>query len=332
MDAIAIGLDDGYAVTKVALATGQLFAVPSKGRIGGANVTAVNRSDTGVSEYVSGDEHIAVGVADGESTSFEDYPFSSLNRAIVQHALLGSGLSGASIHAVSGLPVARFYHSDGQRRDELIARKSASLLEPVQPLDGRSPVSIACHDVIPEALAAWYDHVIVEHEGDVRVDDASVKAPLAIVDIGGRTTDFVVVADEKLWHQSSGSMTCGLLDLRIDIAGAICAAYDLDSLSDIGVDQALTKNTVRLFGEDRDVSALVIKARQQIVLRIEQEARRRLGRGAELDRVLFVGGGSVVLAHAIRNWFPNQTIAAHPAFANARGMLKYHRYVGVGSE
>ena len=68
------------------------------------------------------------------------------------------------------------------------------------------------------------------------------------------------------------------------------------------------------------------------MLRIEQETRRRLGRGAELERVLFVGGGSVVLADAIRHWFPNQAIAPHPAFANARGMLKYLRYVGVPSE
>ena len=52
-----------------------------------------------------------------------------------------------------------------------------------------------------------------------------------------------------------------------------------------------------------------------------------LGRGAELERILFVGGGAVALAEDIRDWFPNQTIAPHPAFANARGMLKYLRYV-----
>lgn len=333
MDALAVGLDDGYAVTKVALATGQLFAVPSRGRIGSAKITAVNQNDTGIAEYMSGDEHIAVGVDDFDATGFDDYPLSAVNRAIVQHALLAAGLSGRSIHAVSGLPVARFYHSDGQRRDALIASKTASLLTPVQPLDGRPPVSIACHDVIPEALAAWYDHVIIEDgtEG-VRLDESAVKAPLAIVDIGGRTTDFVVVADEKLWHQSSGSITCGLLDLRAEVAEAICAVHDLDSLSAAGIDQALTTNTICLFGKDHDVTAIVSKARQQIVLRIEQETRRRLGRGAELERVLFVGGGSVVLADAIRHWFPNQAIAPHPAFANARGMLKYLRYVGVQSE
>jgi len=331
MDALAVGIDDGYAVTKVALATGQLLAIPSCGRIGGAHVTAVNGSESGITEYASEGQRIAVGVPDGDPTSFDEYPFSSLNRAIVQHALLAAGLSGRSLHAVSGLPVARFYHANGQRRDEVIARKIASLRISVETLDGRPTASIACHDVIPEALAAWYDHVIVEDEAGVHLDEDAVKAPLAIVDIGGRTTDFVVVSDEKIWHDSSGSITCGLLDLRAQIANAISAAYDLDALSDAGVDQALAHGTVRLFGECRDVTALVRDARQQLTLRIEQETRRRLGLGAELERVLFVGGGSVVLADSIRDWFPNQTIAPHPAFANARGMLKYLRYVGTES-
>ena len=60
---------------------------------------------------------------------------------------------------------------------------------------------------------------------------------------------------------------------------------------------------------------------------VRAETRRQLGLGADLDRVLFVGGGSVALADRIRDWFPNQAVAEHPAFANARGMLKYLRFV-----
>jgi len=41
----------------------------------------------------------------------------------------------------------------------------------------------------------------------------------------------------------------------------------------------------------------------------------------------FVGGGTVALAEHVIDWFPNQLIVAQAAFANARGMLKYGRYV-----
>ncbi|MFB3077039.1 MAG: plasmid stability protein StbA, partial [Lysobacterales bacterium] len=57
------------------------------------------------------------------------------------------------------------------------------------------------------------------------------------------------------------------------------------------------------------------------------ETRRQLGRGIELDKVLFVGGGAVALADHIADWFPNQLIAERPVFANARGMRKYLKYV-----
>ena len=96
------------------------------------------------------------------------------------------------------------------------------------------------------------------------------------------------------------------------------------------VEQAVQKGTVRLYGQDQDVSALVRQAKQQLLERLHAETRRQLGSGAELDRVLLVGGGAVALAESIRDWFPNQVVAEHPAFANARGMLKYLRFVCDG--
>ena len=72
--------------------------------------------------------------------------------------------------------------------------------------------------------------------------------------------------------------------------------------------------------------------KQELVQRLHAEVRRQLGRGAELDRVLLVGGGALALREHIGNWFPNQVMADQPAFANARGMLKYLRYVCSDAE
>ena len=49
---------------------------------------------------------------------------------------------------------------------------------------------------------------------------------------------------------------------------------------------------------------LVREARQQIIERLHAETQRQLGRGAELERILFVGGGAVALADDIQDWFP----------------------------
>ena len=78
---------------------------------------------------------------------------------------------------------------------------------------------------------------------------------------------------------------------------------------------------------DHNVRTEVLAAKHELVERLYVETRRQLGRGIELDRVLFVGGGAVALADHITDWFPNQLIAEQPAFANARGMLKYLQFV-----
>lgn len=324
---IGIGLDDGYAYTKVALPDGKLVAIPSRARIGRANVTWLNGSKQRVFEYETDATLFAVGEVDGEPTYFDEYPFSGLNRAIVQHALHEAGLAGRSVHAVSGLPVGSFYLKDGSQRKGLVERKRENLKNLVQPVDGRLPAAIAFHEVIPEALAAWYDHVITEADGGVRLEAERLEVPVAVVDIGGRTTDFVVVADQAVRHNGSGSLRQGLLDLKRQVGEGIRDRFELEEISERVTDEAVRTGSVRLFGKSHEVADLVRQARHQLIERLHAETQRQLGRGAELERILFVGGGAVALAEDIRDWFPNQAIAAHPAFANARGMLKYLRYV-----
>lgn len=327
MNPVSVGLDDGYAFTKLALPDGRLIAIPSRARLGRANVTWIDDAEQRIFEYETEDQSFAVGEVDGEPTYFDAYPFSGLNRAIVQHGLQKANLSGCSVHAVSGLPVSSFYLKDGSRREETLAKKRDSLKQPVHPIDGRLPVAIAFHEVIPEALAAWYDHVITESDDGVQLKSERLHAPVAVVDIGGRTTDYVVVADQAVQHGSSGSLRCGLLDVKREVTEGIRSRFDMEVVSERSVEEAVQRGSVRLFGKDHDISDLVMTAQRQLIERLHAETQRQLGRGAELERILFVGGGTVALADHIRDWFPNQAVADHPAFANARGMLKYLRYV-----
>ena len=329
---ISVGLDDGYAFTKLALPDGRLLAIPSRARLGRAGVTWIDAGEQRIFEYETEGNRYAVGAVDGEPTHFEGYPFSGMNRAIVQHALQQAGLSGHSVHAVSGLPLSAFYTQHGEQRHKTLEKKRASLKQVVLPGNGQLPASIAFHEVIPEALAAWYDDVIVEQGDEVTLDADRLSVPVAIIDIGGRTTDFVVVKDQGVIHGSSGSLPCGMLDVKQQVADGIQERFDLERLSEPLIARAVEHQVVRLQGRDHDVSEWVEAAKREVVARIHAETRRQLGLGIELDRVLFVGGGTVALAAHIADWFPHQAIAAHPAFANARGMLKYLRYVCEASD
>ena len=329
---IPVGLDDGYAFTKLALPDGHLIAIPSRAQVGRSDVTWINGAEQRIFEYETEDAIYSVGAVDGTPTHFEGYPWSGLNRAVVQHALQQAGLTGRTVHAVSGLPVSTFYRKSGQHRQETITRKRDSLKQSVRPLSDDLSAGIAFHEVIPEALAAWYDYVIVEQDDGVTLDADRVSVPVAIVDIGGRTTDYVVVKDQGILHASSGSLQCGMLNVKRSVTDGIQERFDLETLSEQLVSQAVEKNIVRLQGKDHDVAELIESAKREVVERIHAETRRQLGLGVELDRVLFVGGGTVALAENIANWFPHQAVAEHPAFANARGMLKYLRYVCEASD
>ena len=321
--AISVGIDDGYAYTKLALPNGRLLATPSRAQIGRSKVSWLNQAERRIYEYQTDGTTYSVGDVDAASTRFEGYACSGMNRAIVQHALQQAGLEGSDIEAVSGLPVSAFYRSTGDRRGGAIAEKRHNLLRAVQPRDEALPVDIVFHQVIPEALAAWYDYVIVEKNGEARLDQTRVSVPIAVVDIGGRTTDTVVVRDQGILHQSSGSYRFGLLNVKQALAEALQARFDLEVVSDRLLTHAVQHKVVRLYGRDHDISAEVAAAKHELVERLYAETRRQLGRAIELDKVLFVGGGAVALADHITDWFPNQLITEQPAFANARGMLKY---------
>ena len=325
--AMKVGIDDGYAHTKLALPDGRLLVTPSRAQIGRSKISWLNQTERRIFEYETDGTLYSVGDVDAASTRFEGFACSGMNRAIVQHALQQAGLEGIDVEAVSGLPVSAFYRGSGDRRSSTIADKQHNLLQPVLPKGDAQAVEIVFHRVIPEALAAWYDYVIVEKDGTAQLDQRRVAVPIAVVDIGGRTTDTVVVRDQSILHDSSGSFEFGLLDVKQALAEALQARFDLEHVADRLLVCAVKQQTVRFYGRDYDVSSEVAAAKQELVERLYTETRRQLGSGIELDRVLFVGGGTVALAHHITDWFPNQLIAEQPAFANARGMLKYLRFV-----
>ena len=328
---VHVGIDDGYACTKVATPDGRLLSIPSTARIGHSNVSWLRKARQKIFEYQTDDTVYSVGDVDAVSTRFDGYATSGLNRAIVQHGLQTAGLGGRSISAVSGMPVNRYYRSTGVCRESDISAKRENLLVPVSPKNGSPAANVTEHRVIPEALAAWYDYVIVEKKGVASIDSERANAPIAVVDIGGRTTDTVVVREQGVLHGATGSFDLGLLDAQRTLADALDARFDLRSDRRL-LRAAFQHQTLRLYGRDHDVSGEVHAACQDLVQQLYGEVRRQLGSGADLDCVLFVGGGALALRDYIDDWYPNQVIADQPAFANARGMLKYLRHVCDGAD
>lgn len=324
-DLILVGVDDGYAMTKVAI-KGQVFKIPSRARSGGSGISTIggNNDSTDGSYLTDGLEFVVADHIDGEGTRFDDYPFSSLNRVIVHHALRLAGLSGKSVKIGTGLPVAHFFSGPNATANiNLIDKKNLNLRTPVQSTSGSPCAEIVDACVLAEGVAAWVDYS-VDDEGDVIINPSG---PAAVIDIGGRTTDCVTILPGwKVDNKRSGTANVGVLNLMEDIKQKVSAKFDLMDIKQTTLDNCLTTGTIKLWNKDYDIRDIVENSKKEIGEQILREIQRQIGRGQEFEKVLFVGGGAVVF-DMLQKKYPNAAMPKDPEFSNARGILKYMAHV-----
>lgn len=324
-----VAVDDGYAQTKLygdgpdgtmvklAIRTSVRAGRYGLGSISGAAVVGSYDTEEGDQFTVSDD--IAA-----ENTQFDSFHTSSMNRALVNHVLIQGGYSGRDVNLIAGLPVADFFLDDG-KDEEKIAAKTANLLRKVTSVSENHPVArlrnvrIGC-----QAVAAFVDHVL----DDDLTEKAEMDSTIAVVDIGGRTTDIaVVVRGSSIDHQRSGTANIGVLDVYKALAKEIRARFKTrDEFPLSQMDRAVRTGNIRLWNEDNDVSAEVSAIVREHETRIAREVERRIGSAANVSGVLFVGGGSA-LFRDIPARFRNGIMHDDPEFANARGLHKFGRYI-----
>lgn len=318
-----VGVDDGFAYLKVVDANGyrKYRSSVKAGAHAIAQIFGGGEDDTrgyttdGLN-YTAGESVV------GEDTRFDGYIGSPLNRVLIHHALHSSGYAGKDVRIATGMPVESFYKGNDVNT-EAMTSKHASIAVPVEPLNGDKPVIIKGNIVCSEGVAAFLDYFLDMEGNPVR---EMSDYPVGIVDIGGRTTDCVwVCPPSAIDHSRSGTENVGVLDVMAAVETSLRKEYQLSQVSRFLLEQAITKGTLKVFGKDVDVRDIVNEAKNTVMERIMREVERKLGNGAELEAVIFVGGGSAMMPEIAKR-YPNALVPEHPEFANARGMYKYLRY------
>jgi plasmid segregation protein ParM len=322
-----VAIDDGYAQTKL-YGEGPdgkpiRFGMRSSARQGRYGLSSITgASAVGCYETEEGDQFTVSEDIEAEDTKFDGFHLSPMNRVLVSHALWAAGYGGKEVRIISGLPVADFFLGD-DKDQEKIAAKTANLMKGVKLTSSDSPlarivgVRIGC-----QAVAAWVDHV-VDDGLQFRQDTGGA---IAIVDIGGRTTDIAtVVGGASIDHSKSGTENIGVLDVYNAVGAGLRGKFKTrDRFPLAQIDAAVRHGKIKLWGSDQDVSDIVKAAVHENEAKIAREVERRIGSGAILSAIVFVGGGSA-LFKTISQHFPNGVMAEDPEFANARGLYKFMR-------
>jgi plasmid segregation protein ParM len=327
-----VAIDDGYAQTKLygdspsgGVIKRSMRSSARSGRFGGLTSLSGGRGGIGSYETEEGDVFTVSDEIEAESTKFDGFHTSTMNRALVTHSLISAGFGNRKVFLVTGLPVADYFLDDGKNLEH-IKTKEANLKKRIWSPNNDvlmpiiSDVKVGC-----QAVAAFIDYV-VDDNGEERNDPTG---RIAVVDIGGRTTDIaVVVGGSNIDHSMSGTENIGVLDVYDTLGREIRAHFKIrDKFPLSALDQAVRTGKIQIWGKDNEIGHLVAPILKEHEKVLAREVERRLGSAASLSAVVFVGGGSALFT-GIASHFPNGMMAEDPEFANARGLFKFVKYLG----
>jgi len=216
---IFVGVDDGNYGIKLVLGDGSCHYMPSRAARGHKPVVALTGEAAQDCAYTVGDqqftvvENYALIQAEDPRHMSEPYPVSALNRVLVHHALLRAGLGGQECTIVTGLPIDDFYIA-GAKNADLIDRKMANLT--ASAIANKNPSvrlpTIANHRVISEGIAAYFD-LLLDFDGNEDPETLKLVSDraLAVIDVGGSTTDIAVIAEggKGIYPERSGTKRVG---------------------------------------------------------------------------------------------------------------------------
>jgi len=330
---VIVAVDDGYAQTKLwnrgARGADEVTRslLLTSVRQGSDTFSGLDGSAARGSYESEGQRFNASPLVASENTRYDDFHVSALNRVAIHHALHESGFRGRTVDLICGLPLSSYY-SNGRRNVDFINKKKTNLMVPVRALDAgpEDNVTISSVSVYSQGICAWVDWAIDESL-QFRPEATEEDAPVGIIDIGGRTTDFaVVILDQgkpRIDHARSGSVNLGVLDVQRILEREITARFKgVEKLARKEYDRAVREGEMRIFGRKEDVSDLVDRGVREIGAQIERVVAGTIGSGADLGAVLFVGGGAQ-LFQKVSQIYPHGIVQEDPEFSNARGMFKY---------
>lgn len=269
----------------------------------------------------------------------EGYPTSVANRVLVTHALVKAGLINKPIKLGVTLPFRDYFNEKGVIRAD---RKDSTIANFVGPdrkviVEGKVDqiVDIREGTCFSEALAAYFDFAFND-DGTMTQGGEHVMGDVAVVDIGGSTTDVVSLnVDSGLMidQQHSGTERVGVLD-AIDALEKLMKARlveekviedGLDSaLPTVVVQSALEKGQIYYQSSMRDMMSEREQACRGTAERITNYVKTKLANINAYQAIIIVGGGSIVFRQWLQKMLPNAVFLDE--FSNARGALKYMQF------
>lgn len=315
-----VGIDIGYGDIKIV--SDDLLSVEDSGCLvsfptliararGGAFVVKgqepIHTIEVGGKNYCVGKD--AMQSSNVLTTRYETWFKEDVYLAFYKKAL--SHVAPGVIDVVTGLPVSAYNQWHGELKNRLTGEFV---------VNGKT-YRVDNVTVMPQPFGS-FSNFVLDANGEQANDDA-MQETIGIIDIGNRTTDFILV-ESGTWKEegASGTINTGVSDMLGQISKRVLETYNVD-LTPLQIREAIRSRTIKAFGKPKDIGAIIDKEADFFATNIEHTARTFWGTGGNVDTVLLVGGGAEIFKKSMENLFPHLTVPKDPAFSNAKGFWKY---------
>lgn len=250
------------------------------------------------------------------TTKNRAYQISDHNLVLVHEILRLNGFGGEDVSITVTLPVEDFFRI-GQTppiNQPLIDRKKKNLLRDITNKAGHALANIVEVKVSPEATPAWSDYLLND-DGNKKLN-SSRDHRILVVDMGGTTTDLTIIDGLGAIHQLK-SIRGGVFDVAKNLNGKLVSRFNRSDLESHVLDDALRKGSFNNESITEDIRISCKPIEKLIINGLDEMAHDAYS----MDAILYVGGGSSLMAEHIAREYQGKTIVGDE-FSIARGILK----------
>ncbi|MBR5949946.1 MAG: ParM/StbA family protein [Actinomycetaceae bacterium] len=330
---IWVGIDDGhYAIKGVGTYSQQKFLSRAcMGRRGG--YLGVGEKDYSCTYGTDdGDWTVDESLDEYAPTRFDDYPKSALALVFIHHMLRRLQCGGREVCVVSGLPIGRYYTNSLEASEGIISAKRDNLLRRSVSIASQNEEKVATigrHIVIAQGLAMFFDQIMDMQGKPTKAKNGkpSLNQSMAIVDIGGRTLDCLIVKGGKLTFRETRNL--GGMDLEDQVSSALQEYFDTSEPTPRMRMSAIATGICEVRGKQHDVSNIIKKPKDMFADHIVEVVRAVFGTKIDDAERLVLGGGTAthVWNAFHKEWGDFAELIPQAEYANARGMYKFGRFV-----
>jgi len=327
-----IGLDLGFGFTKCT--DGQRSIIFQSHMRGGiADGRNEREPAEGIHAIQVDEKDYTVGDDAGGSSLFEDFArrpdrlFKAYGRHLVLTALAPFSNYETPMYAVVGLPVAYFRQWETQLQEELTGYHKIGIYQADHTCT-RKNIYLSKIHVVPHPLGT-FTNLIMDCDGRFRSSDYT-RQKVALVDIGFRTTDVIVMDAGRLCNRGCRTIEMGMANGFESIARRL--RHETDLIPDLNrLYKAIRRGFIRIEDQEYNLKNLRAETYQWLATALADRINDTLKDDWDLECVVLTGGGATDIGEDLAPRLDGNIVMIEHAedmrLSNAEGQLSLARHM-----